>query len=130
MISLMEKDSLPRRKNPRGGRELNINMTSFSVTTDVNPLRTFWQTTQDTESSCLSPWEINVILKGKFPSKKRPREMSETRLCYVNLVPYPRASDSLCSSNTEIAKSDDVRKHSLTICVGRAEKSFLQLILI
>lgn len=56
--------------------------------------------------------------------------MSETRLCYVNLVPYPRAPDSLCSSNTEIAKSDDVRKHSLTICVGRAEKSFLQLILI
>lgn len=29
---------------------------------------------------------------------------------------------------TKIASSDDVRKYSLTICVGRAEKSFLQLI--
>lgn len=123
----MEKDSLPHRKNPRDGRELNINVTSFC--------HHGCEPTQDilaNDTRCIVSLSVsmgNVILKGKFPSKKRPREMSETRLCYVNLLPYPRTSDSLCS-NTKIAKPDDVRKHSLTICVGRAERNFLQLIFI
>lgn len=38
MPSLMERDSLSSRKNPRDGNELIINMTSVSVTTNVNPL--------------------------------------------------------------------------------------------
>lgn len=54
MTSLIERDRLPCRKNPRDGSELIINMTSFSVTSDVNPLGMFWQSTHGAECSCLS----------------------------------------------------------------------------
>lgn len=52
--------------------------------------------------------------------------MSDTRFCYVNLVLDLRASESSGSRNNK--NPDAIRKHSWTICVGRAEKRFLQLI--
>lgn len=113
------KRQLFPEKEYRDGRGLIKTLTSFAVT-DGRPLRTFWRTTCSTESHCLSPRAINVILPGNFSLEKRPREMAETHSA-MQIGSYSLGSSNHKNSSKK-PRSDDVREHSFTICAESREE--------
>lgn len=112
MTSWMGQDSLPYRKSLMRESE-RISMISFSVTTDVNPLRTLQQTIQGAI--------LHVYLHGQEKRNSYQRHVWNQILLY-KLVPDLRAVESL--GNSKNKNSQLGWCHSWITCVGRAKQGF------
>lgn len=113
MTSWMERDSLPYKRSLMHGSELIISMTSFSITIDVNPLRTLQQTTQGAV--------LHVYLHEREKRNSYQRHVWNQILLY-KLVPDLRGVESLGSSRNK--NSQLAWCHSWIICVVRAKQGF------